>query len=134
MSTEGDFFWGLIKPTKDFITAYVINLVLSNLSSTPQPFNIYLFVVIWGFISLIDDAISGYFIDLNYVKIGYYDNIKAIARIIGMIIGIIFFYFLLALSFGATVFDAIGTVMIPITCMALGLILRMSMSTRIKLE
>jgi hypothetical protein len=133
VSTEGDFFWGVIKPTKDFTTSYAFNLILTTLSSTQTPLNLGQIAAIWGLISLVDDATSGYLIDLKYVKQGYYDNIKAIPRVIGMIFGIIFFWSLLAISFGATFFDAIFVVMIPITCMLLGLILRMAMSSRIKL-
>ena len=132
MSDGSDFFWGFIKPTKDFVTSYVICAILTSLSFLQSPFDIWPFVTIWGAISIIDDAISGYCFDLKCVRMGYYEHIKALYRILGMIAGIILFWLLLAANFGASLGDVIGSVIFPIVFMFLGILLRMAMSTRIK--
>jgi hypothetical protein len=106
MSLEGDFLWGIVKPLKDAASAfglYAILILTTNFSELPAtakiffPFNVWMFLVLFGGISFFDDLISQAIIDF---KKSYSEPIDQLTRLFGMMLGMIFFGGPLALIYG----------------------------------
>ena len=124
-----------MKPIKDAIVSFVLCSCLAQLSVI-SPGNSYVlwFVGVFTTISIIDDVASGHFLDKKEVERAFYHTINAGSRIFGMLVGVIFVWIFLIGVTGINIFNAVLSIIYPITFLFVGIILRMSMSIRIKVQ
>lgn len=129
MEIGKDVLWGFCKPIKDVLFLYLPSIPLTWwLPTLSSYFNIWIFMWAFSFMSISDDIVSQYLDDKKYVRCGYYYKFDAIARICGMIVGVIFVWVFLTGILGINLIDGILSVIMPIMFLLLGIWFRTIMS------
>ena len=129
-----DFWYGFFKSITDTIGSLVLYYLLTRLSIISSPFfDIWWFAGIFSTISILDNIVSGQFLDKKDVQKGYYHTIEAAERITGMFIGAISIWILLSGFNGIDIIDALSTVLVSSIFLIIGIFCRMMMSNKIKL-